>query len=119
MIFFLGLISPVSIAAQEDIPIPNPVENFIDMLGQIEVNSGGDPISRDAMELGEGIFGGDGSIDLNLGFIGDIWENINEWMRSTIGISLMEIFQAFANLIIWLLELTVNLIKEGLEAIPR
>lgn len=85
--------------------LPAPVSNFVQKLkGMFQggPNGGG----------GTGLTVGNGS-----SFSGgsDLWGRINNWFSSNIGISLSDIIRAVANLIIWIWELIIKLIRVGLS----
>lgn len=102
---------PFPAAAESiEISIPQPIGDFIDSLGNIDIDNTGknisDNISLDGSVISEKLSG--------LG-ISDIWNMANEWMEATIGISISQIVRAIGNFIIWALELMMKLLRGGLD----
>lgn len=92
-----------------EISIPQPIGDFIDSLRNINIdNSWGNlsDISLDESVVSEKIS------EFN---ITDIWNQANDWMQATIGISISQIVRAIGNFIIWALELVVKLLRGGLD----
>ncbi len=81
--------------------IPAPISGFIDKLKNINI---GDQSS---------ILGDSGSI--NLSNVKSSWNSINNWFFQNIGISFTEIVKSIANLVIWVWEIIIKLIKVGLS----
>lgn len=116
MVVCMLVFSPfITYGQGSEVPVPDAINNFIDTLGQIDIDTGDAGRGEDALAIGESLLG-EGGIDLS--FIKDLWERANNWMSSNVGVSILEIFRAVANLLIWVFELAVKLIKEGLNAIP-
>ncbi len=87
--------------------IPAPVSGFIDQLKTILQNG------VNAVGNGQALSGGGNG--LNLSNAGDIWNQINDWFSSNIGVSFTDIVKAVVNLIIWIWELIIKLIQVGLS----
>lgn len=79
--------------------IPAPIANFIDKLKGI--NIGGQPsVSGGSMDFSSVKSG---------------WDSINNWFTQNIGVSFTEIVKSVANLVIWIWEIIIKLIKVGLS----
>jgi hypothetical protein len=79
--------------------LPDPISNFIDKLKGIDI---------------KGSAGADGG-SMDLSSAKGAWDSINNWFLENIGVSLNEIIKAIANLIIWVWELIIKLIKTGIS----
>lgn len=79
--------------------IPAPIASFIDKLKNIDI--GGQP------------FVSSGSMDFSSVKSG--WNSINNWFLENIGVSFTEIVKSVANLVIWIWEIIIKLIKVGLS----
>ena len=79
--------------------IPAPIANFIDKLKGIDI--GGQPsVSGDSLDFSNVKSG---------------WDSINNWFLQNIGVSFTEIVKSVANLVIWIWEIVIKLIKVGLS----
>lgn len=75
--------------------LPAPVQKFLEIFQRIKVNINFSNFSPTNL----------------LNSVKGLWEELNQWFESQIGISFKEIFLAFANLIIWMLELFIKLTR--------
>lgn len=80
--------------------IPAPISNFIDKLRGINIG-------------GQSTVSGGGSMDFSS--VKEGWDSINNWFSSNIGVSFTEIVKSVANLVIWIWEIIIKLIKVGIS----
>ncbi|MEK7086830.1 MAG: hypothetical protein AAB935_01070 [Patescibacteria group bacterium] len=78
-----------------------PISNFIDKLKNINI--------------GESVSLGEANSEIDLSSAKSIWEKINNWFSSHIGVSFTDIIKAIFNFIIWIWELIIKLIRVGLS----
>lgn len=98
-------------AEMTDISVPQPIGDFVESLKGINIDNINEKIS-DNISFGDSVVAQKLS---DAGGIQEIWDTANEWMRETIGISLGQIIGAIGNFIMWILELTIGLLKGGLS----
>ncbi len=99
-------------AETTSISVPKPIGDFVESLKEINIDNVdkniSDNISFDGTVVTEKLS--------NMGVQG-VWDAANGWMEETLGISLGQIIKAIGNLIMWVLELMIGLIKGGLSEI--
>lgn len=105
-------------AEESPLQIPGPVDDFLKTLNKINLDKVNIPLldkfSADNAKgfinktTGEGV----------LNFVGNMWNKANAWMAVNIGISLSEVIKVVINLVVWVLELALKLIKAGLSYLP-
>lgn len=110
IILSLVILTPVAGLAQTNEPaLPSlpgiinlsaPISDFMDKLKNINVGGSAMP-------------GGGSGIDLSS--VKGLWDSINNWFISNIGVSFTDIIKAVFNFIIWIWELIIKLIQAGLS----
>ena len=79
--------------------IPAPIFGFIEKLKGINIG-GQSSVSGGSMDFSS---------------VKEGWDSINNWFLENIGVSFNEIIKSVANLIIWIWEIIIKLIKLGLS----
>jgi len=85
--------------------LPAPVSDFISKLKDVFQNGTNGPTVT-SLTSGNG---------MNLSDASGVWNQINNWFSSNIGVSFSDIIRAVVNLIIWIWELIIKLIQVGLS----
>lgn len=93
-----------------EISVPQPIGDFIQSLGDINIDNVDNRLSNN-FSLDKSV------IAQKLSGLGiqDIWDGANDWMQNTIGISVSQIVRVIGNFIVWSLDLMIKLIKGGLD----
>lgn len=118
-VVFISISGARSIFAEESpLQVPGPVDDFLKTLKKVNLDKVNIPLldkfSADNTKgfinrtTGEGV----------LSFIGGMWNKANAWMAINMGISFSEAVRVVVNLVVWVLELALKLIKAGLSYLP-
>lgn len=109
------LFLPLSSSAQNILnELPESVTNLFDTFSQIKINVGSIPIVESTLKTIQTTAQNPQGLTSGLT---DLFESINRWFGTNIGVSLGEIIKAIGSFVVWVLELIVKLIQAGLELV--
>lgn len=112
MVPFTSLAQEESLLAQ--LQVPEPITELFNTFENIDIDTSRIPILNRAFQgFGQAVQNPEGAANDLTG----LFERINAWFQSNVGVSLGEITKAIGNFIVWVLELIVKLIKAGLSLI--
>lgn len=108
--------TPAVFAEEQQLPLPGPISDFMKTLEKVKID--GINVSLRDMDIGK-FTGVESQTGVGVwDFIKNVWDSINSWMIQNIGISFSEVIRAAVNLIVWVIELALKLIKAGLNYLP-
>lgn len=91
--------------------LPGPVNDLVNLVQKVKIDAPNANLTS----------GSNGGIDINLGQLGQsgvsgdlgsIWQSANNWVSSHVGISLNDIVKAILNIVIWIWQFLIGLLKD-------